>query len=124
MISYAFSQNILFIILQGQIKYADIVSYLDKFPSIEFNNDRLRLMYDLTEAEVSLSLEEVEKLSIQGEKVTENYQSVRSAFLVNEPGNKALASFFAQLQKSSRTDRRLFYTREAAIEWLSKEWLE
>jgi hypothetical protein len=124
MISYAFSQNILFIMLQGQIRYDDILSYLDKFPSIEFNNDSLRLLYDLTEAEVLLSLEEVEKLSIQAEKVTENYRSVRSAFLVNEPKNTALSTFFSKLQKSSRTDRRLFYTREAAIDWLSKGWLE
>ena len=124
MISYAFSQNILFIILQGQIRYDDIVSYLDKFPSIEFNNDSLRLLYDLSEADVDLSLEEVEKLSIQGEKVTENFQSVRSAFLGNEPKETDLSTFFLKLQKNSRTDRRLFYTREAAIEWLSKGWLE
>ncbi|MCU4175164.1 hypothetical protein [Carboxylicivirga sp. N1Y90] len=119
MISYAIIDNIFHVSLSGTIELKDLLTFLKDFSEIENRPEDLKIFYDLTQANVDLHLDDINKLSAIAEKSTLDLSSVKTAFLVEDPKVTAYAMLFSWLPTNERINRKQFSTKDAAIEWLN-----
>ena len=103
----------------GPTSYADIEEYLEKFKGISGLPSRISLFYDFTEGEIDLIEEDLINIARLADEVTLNFESVRTAFLVNKPDATAFTFIFSQFKKNKHSVRRVFSTHEAAMNWLN-----
>lgn len=120
MISYILDQNILVISFIGKINNDDIFNYLHEFSSIADLPSNLLLLYDLLNAELEVAPSDIKKISTIADSSTKKYQSVKTAFLVNDPKLTAYSTLFTNLANPNKTQRKIFSTKEAALKWLKQ----
>ena len=71
-------------------------------------------------AEVFISPNEIKTISELAEDIFDHYTYIISAFLVNNPKTTALFMIFKDWKKKTIWERKVFSTKEAAINWLFK----
>jgi len=120
MISYTFDQNILFVTFNGNIKLEDIINYLKEFDKLDFLSEDLLLLYDLTNADINIAPTEIKIISQIADISTYDYNSTQTAFLVENPKITAYSTLFSNLAENSKTQRKIFSTKEAALKWLKQ----
>jgi len=120
MISYTFDQNILFVTFIGTIKLEDIINYLKEFDKLDFLSENLLLLYDLTNADINIAPTEIKIISQIADVSTYGYNSTRTAFLVGNPKITAYSTLFSNLAENSKTQRKIFSTKEAALKWVKQ----
>jgi len=121
MISYAYIDNILHVSLTKKVTLKDLIEFIHDFKNLENMPEKLRIFYDLTEAELVLHLDDISKLSKLAEAATGKFKAVRTAFYVTDPKVTAYTMLFSWLPEDSLTKRENFSTREAAMEWLTAD---
>lgn len=102
----------------GPVSFVDIKNYLAEFASLDELPLDIRLLYDMQEGEIDLAEDDLANIAKLADKATQKYHSVRTAFLVSKPDVTAFTYIFSQFKKNDRSVRRVFSTREAAINWL------
>lgn len=119
MIEYSLKDNGLFCVrFIGEITSADIQKYLNDFKRLENLPRKLLTLYDLQGSNMHLVLEEIERVAKLADEVTLDFESVKTAFVVNKPDITAYAMLFNQSSVSSKKEREVFSTEESAILWL------
>lgn len=104
--------------MKGQINFDDIAAFLKQLEQLKDLPDDMRLLYDIQEAELNLSLKEIRTIAELAESVTKNSLSVKTAFHVTKPIMTAFSVIFAKSSKPAHTQRKLFSTQASALEWL------
>lgn len=119
MIEYSLKDNGLFCVrFIGEITSADIQKYLNDFKRLENLPRKLLTLYDLQGSNMHLVLEEIERVAKLADEVTLDFESVKTAFVVNKPDITAYAMLFNQSSVSSKKEREVFSTEESATLWL------
>ena len=119
MIEYSIKKNnIFYALFTGPISFEDIKNYLSEFKSINDLPENILLLYDLTDAEINISANDIQLISKLANDATGRYISVRTAFVVDKPKVTAYSYLFSRRKNSKKTVRRLFSSLEAATEWL------
>lgn len=122
MISYSLKDSgIFWVIIEGDTSLNDISGYLEEFKTFDFLPQELRLFYDLRNASLKLTAEDIATISILAAESTTNYDSIRTAFLVKEVHATAYAYLFAEQPGNIKGIRRVFSTIEGALKWLNAE---
>jgi len=120
MITYKLSDTGIFRVkFSGKITVGDIQKYLDEFKSVNDLPLDIRLLYDLTDAEMNLDVNDIHSISQMAEEATLKFKSVKTAFLVNQPLLTAYSVLFSEFKSSNKTSRQIFSTLNAAINWLT-----
>jgi hypothetical protein len=112
--------NIFYVRFTGKTSVRDIAEYLDEFKSVEDLPADIRLLYDITDAEMNLNVDDIHQISKLAEEATQRYTSVKTAFLVNHPLLTAYSVLFSEFKSSSKTNRKIFSTVGAATDWLNE----
>ncbi len=115
------NEDILLVKLAGKISLKTLYDFLIAFHELNTLPAHLRLLYDLQEAQIDLTKEDLVKISRMSGLITFNYQSVRAAFVVSDPDVTALTLYFAQLSEHPDGLRHLFSSKEAAMNWLRNQ---
>lgn len=119
MIDYMLSElGIFYVQFKGKITHVDISNYLDDFKKMSNLPNPLLTLYDLRETNLKLALTEIEKIAKKADKVTEKYNAVKTAFIVNDPDLTAYAMLFNQVNENANKKREVFSTEESAKLWL------
>ena len=118
MINYSFEDNIFNVKFIGTIEFDDIMQYLDEFSKIDTLPKDLLLLYEARNVNFKFEPEKVEIISIKAEDSTQNYKTVRTAFLVDEPMIAVYSTLFSKIPVQKKTQRNIFSTKQAAIRWL------
>ncbi len=121
MIIYSFEDNIFQVKFIGEIKFADIVSYLNEFSKIDNLPEDLLLLYEAQNVDFKFDPEKVDIISKKAEDSTQNYKSIKTAFLVNEPKLSVYSTLFSKIPVQKKTQRNIFSTKQAAIQWLKNK---
>lgn len=122
MISYTLKENgIFWVTIAGSIELIDIINYLKDFKKFDFLPLDLRLFYDLREANLKLTAEDIATISVLAGKSTIDYTSIRTAFFVKEVHATAYAYLFAEQPGNTKGVRKVFSTIKAALRWLNSE---
>ena len=121
MINYTLNDDQIFYVkFTGDVNYQEIAEYLKRFESLEHLPADLRLIYDFSEANLTVDPDDIQKISSMADAVTTKYKSVRTAFLVTKPMETAFTMLFIQEKSEMDKKRKVFTTREVAEEWLFK----
>lgn len=120
MISYSLDKNTLIVTFKDDIHIKDIAKFLDEFSKLDGLPDNLNLLYDLLEVKITVSHDEIKQISNIANNSTNKYKSIRTAFLVSDPKLTAYSTLFSNLA-DSKTIRKIFSTKEAAIKWLEQK---
>ena len=119
MITYKLDDSdILHIKLTGNIDFNEVTGFLKKLKSFDNLPQDIKLLCDLTEAEVNLTANEIHQISGLAENATRKYSAVKTALLVNQPLMTAYSVLFTKFKSSGRTNREVFSTLDAAKDWL------
>lgn len=119
MIDYMLSElGIFYVQFKGKITHVDISNYLDDLKKMSNLPNPLLTLYDLRETNLKLALTEIEKIAKKADKVTEKYNAVKTAFIVNDPDLTAYAMLFNQVNENANKKREVFSTEESAKLWL------
>ncbi|MBS2097667.1 hypothetical protein [Carboxylicivirga linearis] len=121
MITYAYVDNYLHVTPSKEINYLDLVDFLMDFSKMEALPDEVKVLFDLRNAHLDLHLDDINKLSSLAEELTKNVQSIRTAFIVEDPKVTAYTMLYSWMPKDDRLLREHFSTEQAAIEWLNKK---
>ena len=121
MITYAYVDNYLHVTPTKDINYHDLADFLMDFSKMETLPDEVRILFDLRYAKLSLHLEEISKLSSLAEELTKKINSIRTAFIVEDPKATAYTMLYSWMPKDDRLIREHFSTEKAAIEWLNQK---
>jgi hypothetical protein len=68
--------NIFYVKFDGKISVGDIKAYLEEFKSMSDLPADIRLLYDMTDAEMILNMDEIHLISELAEDSTQKYASV------------------------------------------------
>jgi hypothetical protein len=121
MITYELvDSDILFVKLTGNIDFNEVTGFLKKLKSFDNLPQAMKLLCDLTEADVNLSANEIHQISESAENATRKYAAVKTALLVNRPLLTAFSVLYSGFKSSSRTNREVFSTMDAARDWLTE----
>ncbi len=121
MITYKFIKGTFHVSLTENIGFSDLVGFLKNLSKIEDLPSDLKVFYDLRQADVHLHLDEINKLSELSEKITSNLNSIKTAFIVEDPTVTAYTMLYSWLPNSDRLKREQFSTEFAALAWLNNE---
>ncbi|MCB0281555.1 MAG: STAS/SEC14 domain-containing protein [Calditrichae bacterium] len=98
----------------------DFKNYLDEFRTLSFLPKSLKILYDLSDCELSLKPPEVKVISEISEQLNADFDRIYSAYIVNKPLETALTIIFSNAVKNPNFRRRVFSTEEAARSWLKQ----
>ena len=119
MITYSFNDvNIFCIKFFGDITFEEIENFLSKFKTLSNLPQNLILLYDFSEANLSIKPDDVKVISTLADEATINYKSVKTAFLVDKPLETAFSVLFSQIKNNKKKARKVFITESAAVQWL------
>lgn len=119
MIRYLLKKSgIFYVTFEGTISVEDITSYLLEFEKLDYLPPNLLAIYDLRNAEMQLSANDISNFSELSSKVTSQYKSVRTAFVVNKPSLTAYSLLFSNSPNPDKTKRRVFIAETSATNWL------
>ena len=124
MISYALIDGILRVTPTGDINYTDLVNFLKDFSTLKNLPEDLKVLYDLRQANVNLHLDDISKLSSLAEQLTKNVNTIKTAFVVEDPKATAYSMLYSWIPTTIRLKRENFSTEDAAILWLNKPMLD
>lgn len=120
MITYSVDEEGIFnVVFSGPVSFLDIKNYLEEFKAIDTLPPKIRLLYDMQEGEINLAEEDLANIARLADEATVKYSSVRTAFLVSKPDVTAFTYIFSQFKKNTQSIRRVFSTRDAALNWLN-----
>lgn len=119
MISYSLNNSGIFHVkFSGAITVEDIKRYLLEFKMITSLPQDFKSLYDLRDADLSLTFGDILAISRLTKKVTAPFKTVRTAFLVSKPNVTAYSILFSTQLSHRRTVRKVFSTEGAALDWL------
>lgn len=121
MITFTFIEGTLRVTLTEHIGFNELVGFLHDLTKVDNLPADLKVFYDLRQADVHLHLDEINKLSAMAEKMTTNLNSIKTAFVVEDPTVTAYTMLYSWLPSDDRLKREQFSTEEAALEWLNTE---
>lgn len=119
MIKYQFKDGIFTVNFTGQILFTEIIEYLEDFRNLKDIPLNLRMLYDLTESDFTLTQAEIRKLSEKASQVTAHFNFIYTAFVVSEPKITAYTMLFSLMAPNEKSLRELFATKENALTWLN-----
>lgn len=118
MIKHYLEDNIIRIELTGNITYQEIVEFSKKFSEYHIKGDILLILYDLNDAVLNFSVSEYKEFSRLANEATKGYRFVKAAFITNTPQKTAMLTIFSHLTNTTKTQRKVFSTKDAALAWL------
>ena len=119
MITFEIGENNLFKVrLFDTVTFNDIKIFLQAFKELNDMPKKITLLYDMVDVDLAMTVEEIQLVSKLANLATSNYQSVRTAFLVDKPKESAYLMLFNEFEGNPRSERRIFSTLPAALAWL------
>jgi len=100
------------------VTLGDIKFYLNEFEKIAELQQNLLILYDFQRVNLQIKPDNILEISELAEKVTRTCQTVRTAFVATNPDITAFSILFERYKSVETTQRKVFYTVEAAMEWL------
>lgn len=120
MITSVFEDGIFKITFKDYVSLEDILTFLSDFGKIDYLPNDLLLLYDLENANIAFDPSEIKNISNNAESSTTKYNSIKTAFLVNDPKLSAYSTIFSNHSLEIKTERKTFSTKLAAENWLKK----
>lgn len=111
------SRDINTITLVGEIHAQDILNSLEDLANLSMPK-RLNLIYDLRNARLNVKPSEIKNISEISESLFHESEYTRTAILVTETRQTAFSVLFAEMVYSDNSERKVFSTYDAAVEWL------
>ncbi len=122
MIEYSIDENsILHVNFSGEIDFKAIAKWLAEFSEIHNLPSNLYLIYDLRNANLKLDPVNLVKVTERTDEATEDYEYIRTAFLIEGTKLKEYSSLFIFLKSNSRTIRKAYSDYDLAYKWLMEE---
>lgn len=119
MIQYYYDKeiNIQYINLSGRITKEDIIASIGKITKL-WHTKGLKLLYDLSEAELLFTIQELREISETSVSTENILPASKTALIVTNPKQTALAMLYSQFDHGEFSQRKVFSTYEAAVNWL------
>ncbi len=114
------SDGIFWVTVEGTLEMGEIRDYLSQFKNIKGLPDHLLLLYDLQNAVLMITAEDISEISRLGSESTISYKRVRTAFVVRESYLSAYSYLFAEKPDHPRIVRKVFGSSKAAVKWLTQ----
>ena len=111
-------KGILNSVFEGDLALNDIVDYIREIKENTSYPRTLRILIDAREATANLTFEELSIVVEENKKSIENYQYSIEAVVITKPKETALLMLYKELAKNKKMKFQIFYTKEAAIDWL------
>ncbi len=122
MIEHSIDENgILHVDFKGEIDFTAIAKWLAQFSEIHNLPLNLYLIYDLRNANLKLDAANLIKIAKRTDEATQDYKSIRTAFLINKNKLTAYTTLFTFLRSNRRTIRKAYSEMGAAYNWLMEE---
>ena len=119
MISYKIEENnIVKVVFDGVIVYDDIARWLSEFSEIAELPTQIKLFYDMRAASLRVDMVKLIQITKKTEEVTNKFQRVRTAFLIEESGLSTYSMLLSFLDIKGKTSRKVFTKIEKALHWL------
>ena len=120
MISFTIDNTGIFIIkYSGIVSYDEVISSMNKFKKLDLDKD-LRLLHDTRDAELNISPEDLNELYNFSNIISKQFNSFKTAFVVNNPSNTALSIILLSMKNIRKTNKKSFYSYDVAYNWLQK----
>ena len=77
-------------------------------------------MHDTRDAELNISPEDLNELYNFSNIISKQFNSFKTAFVVNNPSNTALSIILLSMKNIRKTNKKSFYSYDVAYNWLQK----
>ncbi len=120
MISYSLnSDGVFYVLFSETVTFEELKEYLEGFAKLVNPSENLLSLYDLRDAELNVSTKDLSSIIKMSDKITANYNTIRTAFLVDKPNLTAYSLLFTEEAASKNAKREVFSSKEAALNWLT-----
>jgi len=110
--------GIVYVNFSGEVSLKEIEDYLDDFAKRREQTNELLILYDMRESYLEMKLDDVSTVLQMAEESTKLYEKVKSAYVVDNPQVAVFTTLFSAKADSGKTKRKVFSTKEAAVNWL------
>ena len=114
------SDNIFWVKMSDDITLNDIIEYLEEFSQLKDLPKKLHLLYDMQEANLSLDISDIEKISDKTYEATKDYEEIRTALKLPSkmlrriyPAERGI--LFPQPGYTGKIARRLKDTKQCSL---------
>ena len=108
--------------LHGQVTSDEVLEYVQTLREQDANYPKqLRIITDATEAELGFSTNELNVILKVVNDHPGIYESIYDAMIMPSPRATAFSMIVELFTKNSRYHVKIFSTRKAALEWVSKQ---
>lgn len=122
MITYSLlDSGIFYVNFADTVSLKDIENYLYEFEKLDYLTPDFLSLYDLRGANLELDSEDIQSISKLTEKVTADFRSVKTAFLVDKPKLTAYSFLFSVDHDLEKTTRQVFSNENTALDWLQNK---
>ena len=120
MISSQFNTElqILEVYYEGNIKLNDLIDFWNEVHNNKSQPRNLHLLIDATRAQYELDADEFSELVKAMAQHVSAYELIKAAFIQSKPKETAYSMLLDQRVTVPNYHHAIFYTREAALEWL------
>lgn len=101
-----------------EVDFKAMLAGIEKIKNNQLLSRDLIILEDARDAKAHLSLEEVDQLLELMSKTANKYNSIKHAVIHNNPESTAIALLFEHRITNPNYKLRVFYTEEAATQWL------
>lgn len=103
---------------RGRITANDLNAYGDRLAGDSELPRRLRILTDATEAEYSVTPQEIAEIEVKLREHMRRFECIRAAFIQSRPRETALSMLLERKSETTSYEHAVFSTREAAYEWV------
>ena len=122
MITYSLKESgVFYVTFSGDVSKDNVMDYLDDFEKIGNLPKNLLTFYDLREANMFVKYSDILAISRKAKKVTNSYETVKTAFIVDSPGLTAYVMLYIMQSVRTKSVRKVFSTTDAAYKWLLED---
>jgi hypothetical protein len=114
-------KNIIIIIEKGKIKFQDKIELVKKVLPLDNSHNCVKVLHDMCEAEYDSSEFEMNKLKSLSALLSENTICIKHAAVHQSSAGTAISMMYESLDLPINYFHKIFYTKEAALQWLSDD---
>lgn len=114
-------KNLIIIIEKGKIKFEDKIDLVKNILPLNNGHNCVKVLHDMREAEYDSSEIQMDKLNSLSRLVKENDICIKHAAVHQSSTGTAISMIYESLDLPKNYFHRIFYTKEAALQWLSED---
>lgn len=102
----------------GMLTKEEIIAHYDELRTNTSFHRNIRILIDCRNSTFTVKPEEVPELTEAAKKAVNKYQSVKEAMMVTDPYETVIVTLFEKGINVPHYRFKIFYTEEAALDWL------